>query len=199
MGHGNYQSKFIGHLLQCIFPGPEAIAVGAAAIGLNQKMLLLGKLLFFGAKPPTTNTGYGEFWRWVREAYHPKPFVGCCILNSIRNRYTVSVTGIIAFQNVQLFPTIRASWIFKVPDQFARLDVHRDRRKTRFFVLFSRSHPISHLAIPIRVFPFIQSFSVGPENVSAFLQQTPNRIVTHFLSWTLEGSANRVRGFLGPF
>jgi hypothetical protein len=124
MSHGDGQSKFIGKFLQFIFPCPQAIAICAATIGLNEQMLFSGKLLLPDAKPPAPKTSYSKFGRLVRGPDHHKTFVVRCIVNAIRNGHTVRIAWIIAFQNVQRFPTIRAAWIFKVPNQFTLFGIH---------------------------------------------------------------------------
>ena len=68
-----------------------------------------------------------------------------------------------------------------------------------FFVLFSLPHQIPHLTITIRVSLFVQALSIGPENVSFFLQQTTNRIRTHLIFSSLEFSTDLARCFPCPF
>lgn len=134
--HSDGQSKFISQFLQFMLPCPKPIAVGSAAVRLNEQALFPGKFSFPNAKPPKTNTGCCEFWCLMRNTDHYKACVVRRVVNTIRNRYAICLARIIAFQNIQLLAAVRAPWIFEVANQFALLGIYGNRRKTRFFVCF---------------------------------------------------------------
>jgi hypothetical protein len=91
MRQRNRQVEFVRQLLQAPFPQPTAIAVGAAAIGLDQQFMLAAVIMATNLQPPGANRGNGKRRCFMGRAHHDIAFIVSQIIDAVANRFALRI------------------------------------------------------------------------------------------------------------
>src|ERR1051326_9207487 len=95
MRHCDRQMEFVCQLLQAKLPSIRTTTIRIATVGFNEQLPLLRIMMLSYLQPPTPNRSTSKLWGLMRCANYDEAFITSDIINSIGNRYALSIAGII--------------------------------------------------------------------------------------------------------
>ena len=174
MCHRDGQSELVGQSLKPYLPGPHTVAIGSAAVRLDQQSCCGGITPPPLAQPPSAQGRGGEFRRFVGRSNHHVTCVSPLLVNPEGYRTAQGVTRKVVIENLPRFLSPASTWILEITDRLLLLGIDADYRKT----LPGESPPLTfheaELVIPFGfVFPR-QPLAICSQRIAKRAQQPPH-------------------------
>lgn len=172
MGHGDNQAKFIGQLLEPLFPDPAPAAIRITTIGLDQQMFLvwIGRLPHY--HPPATKCCHGKLWGVVGSADRDKALILPDVVNAIGNGFALGQTWKIIHIHFPPLLTPGSTRVLEIANQLSFLGIDTDHSPATTQIHSTPADNIAKLLISVRVLLTGDTFVIDLQRIIALLQQT---------------------------